>query len=344
MFVWKQSLRIILCAGVFLMSCICVYGQEIIIETRPGSQNVQWYDEISGKWTDSVGKSIAKGLTPKVGSRFANLEDAESSGARFIPNLPTAGFYEVFVTWPLQGNALRVKYIIHHADGDSIAYMNQDGRAVLTRGAGNGNTWHSLGTYRCNAGERGYVEFADEETQGKPDSRNWGRAYADAAKFVFVSSSRPVAAVPPTSPTFAPVMPATPVARTPVPIVTMAPTPVPVQPTVSEDSIQWVTDIYEAQRRARAENLKIMLYFYSDKSRYCRQYETETLSNARVVQFLNSNYVSVKFDFLQFSSEAFSLGAYKAPTFIFYDPNGNPKGKIDTFLPAQEFLDTVRLF
>jgi len=113
---------------------------------------------------------------------------------------------------------------------------------------------------------------------------------------------------------------------------------------VSEDSIQWVTDIYEAQRRARAENLKIMLYFYSDKSRYCQQYETETLSDARVVQLLNSNYVSVKFDFLRFSSEAFSLGAYKAPTFIFYDPNGNPKGKIDTFLPAQEFLDTIRLF
>jgi len=326
------------------MSCICVYGQEIIIETRPGSQNVQWYDEISGKWTDSVGKSIAKGLTPKVGSRFANLEDAESSGARFIPNLPTAGFYEVFVTWPLQGNALRVKYIIHHADGDSIVYMNQDGWGVLTRGAGNGNTWHSLGTYLFNAGEMGYVEFADEETQGKPDSRNWGRAYADAAKFVFVSSARPVAAVPPPSPTFAPVMPAIP-ARTPVPIVTMAPIPIPpVQPTVSEDSIQWVTDIYEAQRRARAENLKIMLYFYSDKSRYCQQYETETLSDARVVQLLNSNYVSVKFDFLRFSSEAFSLGAYKAPTFIFYDPNGNPKGKIDTFLPAQEFLDTIRLF
>jgi len=303
MFVGKQFLRMILCAGVFLISCLCVYAQEVIIETRPGGQNVEWYNEISGKWTDSVGKSIAKGLTPKIGSRFANLEDAESSAARFIPNLPTAGFYEVFVTWPLQGNARRVKYIIHYADGDSIVYMNQDGWGVLTRGAGNGNAWHSLGTYLFNAGQRGYIEIADEETQGKPDSRNWGRAYADAARFVFVSSARPVATV-----------------------------------------AQWVTDIYEAQRRARAENRKIMLYFYSDKSRYYQKYETETLSEGVVVQFLNKNYVAVKFDFLRFSSEAFSLGAYKAPTFIFYDPNGNPKGKIDTFLPAQEFLDTIRLF
>jgi len=343
MFVGKQFLRMILCAGIFLISCLCVYAQEVIIETSPGGQNVEWYNEISGKWTDSVGKSIAKGLTPKIGSRFANLEDAESSAARFIPNLPAAGFYEVFVTWPLQGNARRVKYIIHHADGDSIVYMNQDGWGVLTRGAGNGNAWHSLGTYRFNAGQRGYIEIADEETQGKPDSRNWGRAYADAARFVFVSSARPVATMPPPSPTFAPVIRATPV-RTPVPIVTIAPTPIPrLQPTISENSIQWVTDIYEAQRRARTENRKIMLYFYSDKSRYYQKYETETLSDGAVVQFLNKNYVAVKFDFLRFSSEAFSLGAYKAPTFIFYDPNGNPKGKIDTFLPAQEFLDTIRL-
>lgn len=343
MLLGKHFLGTILCAAAFSMSCLYVFGQEVIIETRRGGQNVDWYNEISGKWHDSDGKSNAKGLTPKIGTRFGNLEDAESSAARFIPNLSTAGYYEVFVTWPLQANALRVKYIIHHADGDSIVYMNQDGWGAMTRGAGNGNVWHSLGTYRFNAGETGYVEITDAETQGKPDNRNWGRAYADAVKFIFVSSSRPTVAMPSPSPTVAPGTPSTPV-RTPVPIVTMAPTPVVPQPTMSGRSIQWIADIYDAQRRARTENRKIMLYFYSGKSRYCQQYENETLSDTAVVQFLNNNYVSVKFDFLRFSSEAFSLGAYKAPTFIFYDPNGNPKGKIDTFLPAQEFLDTIRLF
>jgi hypothetical protein len=345
MFEGKQSLSIILFAGIFIMSCLCIYGQEVIIETRTGGQNLEWYNETSGKWHDSDGKSIAKGITPKIGSRFANVEDVDSSKARFIPNLPTAGFYEVLVTWPREGNAKRVKYIIHHANGDSIVFMNQDGWGVLTSGAGNGNAWHSLGTYQFPAGQRGYVEITDAETQGKPDIRNWGRVYADAVRFVFVSSSRPVATAPPPapSPTFAPVMRPTPL-RTPFPIVTIAPTPVALQPTVSQDSIQWTGDIYEAQRRARSENRNIMLYFRSDKSRYCQKYEAETLKDPAVIQFLNSNYVSVRFDFLRYSSEAFSLGAYKAPTFIFYDSRGNPKGKIDTFLPSQEFLDTIGLF
>jgi hypothetical protein len=339
----KRLLGLILCTGVLLVAGLSGFAQEIIIETRPGGQNLEWYNEISGKWHDSDGKSNAKGLTPKIGSRFANLEDAESSAARFVPNLPAAGYYEVFVTWPMQGNALRVKYIIHHADGDSIVYMNQDGWGVTTRGAGNGNVWHSLGTYRFNEGQSGYVEIRDEESPGKPDSRNWGRAYADAMRFVFVSSTQPVAPSPPPSPTPSVIAPAAPI-RTPVPVVTMVATPVATQSPLSVNSIQWVTDIYEAQRRARAENRNIMLYFYSEKSRYYENYEKETLSDPAVIKFLNENYVCVKFDFLRFSSEAFSLGAFKAPTFIFYDPNGNPKGKIDTFLPAKEFLDTVRLF
>ncbi len=155
--------------------------QTVIVESFNDGQNSDGFSQVEGSWHESVAKSAAEGLTA-TRSRY-NDADTEAATARFTPNLPSAGKYEVFITYPPSGNASDIIYRINTADGMQNLRLTQYGRELSHRPAA--DQWHSLGVYNFEAGQAGYVEVSDPLTGESPQpSEPNSRIYADAVKFV----------------------------------------------------------------------------------------------------------------------------------------------------------------
>jgi len=312
---------------------------EIIIECREGGKNYKWYKEEKGTWNDSMAKSFYGDLTPNIGSRFAIGTSAEEAEARFIPEITEAGNYEVFVIWPKQANIDLAIYKVHSADGDTEIKKMQDGWGVKV--PSNSNTWYSLGVFRFEKGNNNYVAVIKPAGElDAPDTRNSIRTYADAVKFVktdapvgakIEDTTKPDKNVSPT--------PAVQAQKAPT-----QPTPEPPNPQESSAKIQWINQIQKAKEMASVEKKNILLYFFSSNSNECKKYEQETFKDSMVISFINSKFIPVLIDFTKNYEFSLNLGAYRTPTIILYDSNGNSVKKIEGFRNPSEFLKDINIF
>jgi hypothetical protein len=186
----EKMLRTFVYAIVSLLlttSCLAQQEYAIIVESGSGGANFAWFSTVEGNWMESASKSKAPGLTaPK-----AMFKTAGSPGAaRFTPDIPVEGEYEVFATYPDSGNAVGVIYHVHSASGDKEIGIDQRGRD--DRAKPPANTWFSLGKYKFAKGKEGYVEIRDPQTgKGANEKEPNVRIYADAVKFVPVGFTLP---------------------------------------------------------------------------------------------------------------------------------------------------------
>ncbi len=170
---------------VAVFACIATAGwsqdKEIIVESFLDGSNSSGFSAVQGNWSESTGKSTAPGLTAT--KSVYNDANAEAGVARFTPEIPVAGKYEIFITYPIQGNASKIKYNVVSADGAKEVVLTQNGRDLSNLPLA--NDWYSIGIFNFNAGSTGYVEVADPLTGEKPHSNEPNaRIYADAVKFV----------------------------------------------------------------------------------------------------------------------------------------------------------------
>ena len=163
---------------------------DVVLEVRDagGSQLLPPAFVEDGAWSNSTAKSTASGLTG-AGSRFITYElpNSGTDNATFVPNILTAGVYEVFVTWGTGANCYDAQYTIEHDGGPTTLLADQIPEGVA---GANANTWVSLGQYRFDAGQSaaaGSVNVSEETVSGKPHPSWNQRVYADAVKWVFTS-------------------------------------------------------------------------------------------------------------------------------------------------------------
>lgn len=176
--------------AVFASLAVAGWSQNsaIVVESASDGHNSQWF-QTEGKWVESAAKSSADGL--KATRTVYNDANQDPGSARFTPELPQAGKYEIFITYPTSGNASDIKYVVHTADGDQHLEITQFGREASAKPAA--NQWYSLGVYNFNAGQEGYVELSDPLTGERPqESEPNARIYADAVMFAPVSDAIPV--------------------------------------------------------------------------------------------------------------------------------------------------------
>src|SRR5688572_5017093 len=83
------------------------------------------------------------------------------SSARFVPEIPKASRYEVFVAYPVNANrAAKVPVTIKHADGETVVHLNQ------TKNPAVNNLLEPVGTFRFEKGRGGHVEITNKGTSG----------------------------------------------------------------------------------------------------------------------------------------------------------------------------------
>jgi hypothetical protein len=138
------------------------------------------YAESGGAWFFSVSKAVDASLR-SPNARYNLLDELRDSTARFTPIFPADGLYEVFAIWGISANANHVRYTIRHAQGESVAFLDQNGNA-------NPHRWLSLGAFPFQRGRssgRGSVTVDDMTVTDLPVPAGEGRVYADAIRFVY---------------------------------------------------------------------------------------------------------------------------------------------------------------
>jgi YD repeat-containing protein len=147
---------------------------EIVPYTRVidnGSTGTNVYENLAGSegpWTNSTA------VGGYVGPDFWSDLNGNKGQCRatFQPSLAHAGYYLVYINYTSASNrSSSVPVTIHHADGETVQNVNmQTG----------GGTWYSLGRYRFEAGNAGFVKIDNTGTSGI--------VIADAALFKFDES------------------------------------------------------------------------------------------------------------------------------------------------------------
>ena len=108
---------------------------------------------------DSEGRTSAGFV--EHGYRHDGDANKGHSHARFTPELPKAGRYQISISYsPNANRADAVPVTIHHADGETKTTLNQKKKP-----AGDKN-FQAVGTFNFEAGKTGWVEISNEGTKG----------------------------------------------------------------------------------------------------------------------------------------------------------------------------------
>ncbi len=145
-------------------------GQVLDFESPPLAPRVSMSKEmLGGIVVDDVdAELIGFGVTSTSAGKFVQMgyrHDGDAakgeSTARFVPEIPKAGRYQVLIAYPPHANrAAKVLVTIKHADGETIVTLNQ------RRTPGVNDLLEPLGTFRFHAGRESHVEISNRGTSG----------------------------------------------------------------------------------------------------------------------------------------------------------------------------------
>lgn len=110
----------------------------------------------------------------------------------------------------------------------------------------------------------------------------------------------------------------------------------------ANEHVNNTTDLNKAIEQAHAENKSIMLLFDKKDCYYCNEMKEKTFSNPEVISKLNEKYISVIIDINKEPKIASKYKVVGTPTVIFLDSNQKQIGKVEGFVDANEFLNTLK--
>ncbi len=161
-------------------------GDELIVESTDRFSNTTKEPAYSD--SEDFTYSYAKAEVPRLlgmGARFT-YGNVEPSWARFTPDFPTGGRYEVFVIFSYGSNAGDTRYEVRSTEGLKTIPVEQRGRPGTPNR--NNRQWISLGTYSFDKGQdqdSGSVTLNAAPGVDIPNKDFEYRAYADSVRFVY---------------------------------------------------------------------------------------------------------------------------------------------------------------
>jgi thioredoxin-related protein len=112
-------------------------------------------------------------------------------------------------------------------------------------------------------------------------------------------------------------------------------------PAYARNQIQWLS--YEDGKSiAQSENKKIFLNFRADWCNYCRTMEKNTFTDADIVAYLNTNFISIKIDVDREKSVARKYNIQPLPDTWFLTDTGDIIGNRPGYLSPQDLLPLLR--
>ena len=102
------------------------------------------------------------------------------------------------------------------------------------------------------------------------------------------------------------------------------------------------SNLTKALNNAQLENKKVLLIFDQDSCYYCDLFKEDTLSNPEVQEILNKKYIVVYIDINKEGATASKYQIFGTPSTIFLNKNKKELYRIEGYVPADEFLKTLK--
>lgn len=98
------------------------------------------------------------------------------------------------------------------------------------------------------------------------------------------------------------------------------------------------TSIDPGIKEAKNQSKPIFLYFRSQTCYWCIIFEKEALSDNRVIDLLNKEFVLISIDTFKQKNAAQNLNVRTTPYMIFFNKDGQEISRIPGYIPKDEFL------
>jgi len=89
---------------------------------------------------------------------------------------------------------------------------------------------------------------------------------------------------------------------------------------------------------AKNQSKPVFVYFRSQTCYWCIIFEEESLTDQRIIDILNREFVLISIDTIKQEKAALNLNVRTSPYMIFFDKDGHEFSRIPGYLPKEEFL------
>lgn len=285
-----------------------VSNEDILIEPRGPDAADGRYREVSGEWRNADkpaewARSVARGTTrasQPFGTRVVRPSEKQTTNtvaavARYYPRVGAARKANVYVTWPVSGNATPVVYSIHHADGVTSVSVAQDGWGI--RGKSNANRWMSLGSFIFLPGDSQFLEICAEADVTGLAKEKYTQVQADAVLFSGSPLTEGLVESDFTSGTLA-------VRDSP------------------SDGVAWLDNVDQATQMANKSGKQLLVYIFPgiDRERWAAE---KVFADRGILSAVESGFVPLRVRTEGNTSIAWKFRTQKPGTLIIEDSNGS---------------------
>ena len=102
------------------------------------------------------------------------------------------------------------------------------------------------------------------------------------------------------------------------------------------------SDLNHTLNDAKIENKSVLVVFTQDSCQYCDMFDKDVLSDSEVQKELNKTCKVVFIDINKDSSTAARYNVFGTPASVFIDSNGSEIERIEGYVDAGQFLNTLR--
>ncbi len=102
--------------------------------------------------------------------------------------------------------------------------------------------------------------------------------------------------------------------------------------------VSFHTSIEPGIKEAKNLSKPVFLYFRSETCYWCIRFEDEALSDKRVIDKLNNNFVLISIDTFKQKNVSLNLNVRNTPYMIFFTKNGEEISRIPGYLQTDDFL------
>ena len=102
--------------------------------------------------------------------------------------------------------------------------------------------------------------------------------------------------------------------------------------------VTFYTSLDPGIKEAVNQSKPIFLYFRSETCYWCIRFEEEALSDNRIIDILNKNFVLISIDTFKQKNVSANLNVRSTPFIIFFTEKGDELSRIPGYVPADEFL------
>ena len=106
-------------------------------------------------------------------------------------------------------------------------------------------------------------------------------------------------------------------------------------------TVRWQQKLMQAHKESVATNKPLMLVFTADWCTYCRKLERETLSDAKMVNYVNDTFVPIHVDLDKNRRIADILEVKSVPCTVVLSPEADLLGKLTGYVDSKTYFSTL---